>query len=76
MTKTADLHALAKARAQCAQRVAALRGAAVAASISAAREHLADVAKAESDYQAAEDAYQRAISMMTNFELIAAGLKP
>ena len=66
MTTTANLHALAKARAEAAQRVADLGENADATSI----------AEAHAAYMTAEDAYQRAISMMTNFELIEAGLKP
>ncbi len=66
MTTTANLHALAKARAACAQRVANLGANADAAAI----------AKAHKAYQDAEDTYQRALSTMTNYELIEAGLKP
>lgn len=66
MTVTSDLHALAKARAEAAQRVADLGENADATAI----------AEAHAAYKLTEDAYQRAISMMTNFELIQAGLKP
>jgi len=66
MTTTSYLHALAKARAEAAQRVADLGATADATAI----------AEAHAAYKLAEDAYQRAISMMTNFELIQAGLKP
>jgi hypothetical protein len=66
MTTTANLHALAQARAACAQRVADLGENADAAAI----------AEAHRLYQEAEDTYQRALSTMTNFELIEAGLKP
>jgi hypothetical protein len=61
-----NLHALAQARAACAQRVADLGENAEAAAI----------AEAHRLYQEAEDAYQRALSMLTNSELIEAGLKP
>ena len=66
MTATSDLHALAKARAEAAQRVADL-GENVDATA---------IAEAHAAYKRAEDAYQRALSLMTNSELIKMGLQP
>lgn len=66
MTTTANLHALAQARAACAQRVADLGENADAAAI----------AEAHKAYQDSEDQYQRAIGTLTNHELIALGLQP
>lgn len=64
-----NIHALAKARSECAAKLEALK-----AEVNGTDP--TSVALAEVEYQAAEDAYQRAISMMTNSELIAAGLAP
>lgn len=74
MTATADLHALARTRAECARRVETLK-----AQPNGLKDPVADalaLAVAESNYQIAEDAYQRALSLLTNHELINLGLKP
>lgn len=66
MTTTAGLHALAKTRADCAQRVADLGDTA----------DPTEIAAAHAAYQVAEDSYQRALSLLTNHELINMRLKP
>lgn len=66
MTTTSDLHALAKTRSECAERLEIVKG----------RGDQGEIAEAELAYQQAEDSYQRAIAMLTNHELINLGLAP
>lgn len=62
-----NIHALAKVRLECAAKLEALKAEAA---------DPGGVALAELEYQSAEDAYQRALSLLTNAELISAGLQP
>ena len=66
MTTTSDLHALAKTRSECAERLEIVKG----------RGDQGEIAEAQERYQQAEDSYQRAIGTLTNFELINMGLAP
>ena len=60
-----NIHQLAKARSECAAKLEALKTPNGAADPTS-------VALAEACYQDAEDRYQRALSLLTNAELIAA----
>ncbi len=66
-----DIRALAKTRAECAERVEALGMMNVSHDGDKRIADRAQYALAESAYQKAEDEYQRAISMLTTAELIA-----
>lgn len=76
MSPTADLHALAKARAQCAQRVADLERHDLPMEPHDRATFEARMQAAKESYQEAEDSYQRAIGTLTNHELINLGLAP
>lgn len=71
-----SIHALAQRRAECASKLDILGRKPASEDAEVRASEQSEYASAVSDYQAAEDAYQRAISMMTNSELIAEGLAP